>query len=973
MKHADIDWKRILLALLLATICLIAGAAYASGPRWVAGSSYFVPSVKGKPIVWANGTVNYYFDRGNLSPSVNNAQAQTLVAGAAGVWRTVPTAGVAMVFGGNLAEDVNGTNVIAGPSGVTMPADIQSTATNRPLGIVFDADGSVINAFFGAGASSPASCQENGVFTITDNIAASGYIAHALMLINGLCATNTTQIAVLQYQLVRAFGRILGLDWSDTNEEMFPGHVSSQGLVGWPIMHPIEHLCNGPGIACIANSTTLRPDDIAAVSRLYPITSANVNSFGGIKKIITAANTISVQGRIQFRRGQGMQGVNVVLRPTIPGTDLPDVRYTVTAVSGAYFHGNAGNPVTGTTDAQGNSLSRFGSDDETLEGFFDLSAVPLPAGQTRANYQLTFEAIDPLFTGSSSVGPYTTSQVTPSGTMPVLYLPNLTAGSSVYQVVDIGDSADESLSGNDGTEAAPANVPPAGEWTARITGYGHTSWMEWRARANREFTVETTSLDESGNPTLNKAQPVLGMWNGTDPLEAAPVTMTVQPFNGVVAGLTALPVITTADSEVRLGVADLRGDGRPDYLYLGRVLYADTVSPARLPASGGPIVISGVGFRQNSVVLVNNIPAEITSVSPTEITAAAPASGGVTGNVLVEVQDPQTLGVTLIADGLSYDAQNGDALAIVKAPASAIPMGVPVPFTVRAMNWNNQSPAAGVTVSYSITEGSAALGCGQSVCSATTAGDGTATVMVSATSTGLTHVTAALTNGANISAEFTGQSAAAISAITPNLYLAIGETTQWSPQGLVLNNGQPLAGQTVNWIAMGTGVSAPSAPSMSGANGIVTQQIIAGPLNAGDVIPINACLAGASSCAQFNVVAVHTQTAQLVSESGTSQIVAASVSLSPVVLEVRDAVGHPMAGAVVSFYETLDAWTQHCPAHGACPVAPVLERTSLQASSAVDGTVVLTPLSIPGIASRLFITAVTGENAVLSFEIDKHP
>ena len=61
-------------------------------------------------------------------------------------------------------------------------------------------------------------------------------------------------------------------------------------------------------------------------------------------------------------------------------------------------------------------------------------------------------------------------------------------------------------------------------------------------------------------------------------------------------------------------------------------------------------------------------------------------------------------------------------------------MGVPVPFTVKAMNWDNQSPAAGVSVSYSVTLGSAALGCGQSVCSATTAGDGTATVMVSATS-----------------------------------------------------------------------------------------------------------------------------------------------------------------------------------------------------------------------------------------------
>ena len=36
---------------------------------------------------------------------------------------------------------------------------------------------------------------------------------------------------------------------------------------------------------------------------------------------------------------------------------------------------------------------------------------------------------------------------------------------------------------------------------------------------------------------------------------------------------------------VRLGIADMRGDGRPDYAYMGWVLYADTVSPARLPGT----------------------------------------------------------------------------------------------------------------------------------------------------------------------------------------------------------------------------------------------------------------------------------------------------------------------------------------------------------------------------------------------------
>jgi len=178
--------------------------------------------------------------------------------------------------------------------------------------------------------------------------------------------------------------------------------------------------------------------------------------------------------------------------------------------------------------------------------------------------------------------------------------------------------------------------------------------------------------------------------------------------------------------------------------------------PPRLPATGGPIVIDGIGFRQNSVVSVNGVSATVTSVSPTQITAVAPASAGITGNVLVQVHDPQTLGVAIIADGLSYDAQNGDELAIVTAPANTVALGVPLSFTVKAMNWNNQVPAAGVIVNYAVTYGSAALGCGQITCNVMTAGDGTATIPVSATSNSLAGVTASLSNGANIAAEFTG-------------------------------------------------------------------------------------------------------------------------------------------------------------------------------------------------------------------------
>jgi hypothetical protein len=245
--------------------------------------------------------------------------------------------------------------------------------------------------------------------------------------------------------------------------------------------------------------------------------------------------------------------------------------------------------------------------------------------------------------------------------------------------------------------------------------------------------------------------------------------------------------------------------------------------------------------------------------------------------------------------------------------------------------------------------------------------------MVSATSTVLAQVTASLTNGASIAAEFIGQASPSISAITPNLYLAIGGTSQWNPQGLVLNNGVPAGGQAVNWAPRASGVTASATSSVSAADGIVTQKIMAGPLNEGDVVPVNACLAGGSSCAQFNVFAVHTQTAQLLAESGTSQTIAAAENFAPVVLEVTDAIGHPMAGASVTFYETLDAWTPRCPAHGRCPPAPVLEQGSSQVISGADGTVTLTPLSIAEEPSRLFVTAVAGGWATVNFELDKHP
>ncbi len=353
-----------LLALLLVPASVVAG-----GPKHVAGVSYFNPGVVGQPLHWANGQLNYYVDQGPLNSSVTNAQAKAMVDAAAALWNAIPTAGVTLTDKGALNEDVNGANILVSGTNFTVtneqtsqlgvliePADVTPSATSYPLGVIFDADGSVINALFGAGVSQQNSCQNNGVYVWIDNVNPDATIAHAVILLNGLCATNANLLAMMSFELERAFGRILGLDYSQVN----PGAATNGGangteeLDGWPVMQPISGLCGASGGACIPNPSVLRWDDIAALNRLYPITAGNLAAFPG--KQLTASNTVSIQGTITFKTGAGMQGVNVVARP-LDTSGNPLYQYTVTAVSGASFNGNHGNPVTGFTDTNNNPLT----------------------------------------------------------------------------------------------------------------------------------------------------------------------------------------------------------------------------------------------------------------------------------------------------------------------------------------------------------------------------------------------------------------------------------------------------------------------------------------------------------------------------------------------------------------------------------------------------------------------------------------
>jgi hypothetical protein len=94
-----------------------------------------------------------------LSPTVTQAQANAMVAAAAAQWSSIPTAALQINAAGSLAEDVNGANFYVGPNGLIMPPMSKVPPPKLPLGVIYDADGSVLDALEGEGASDPDSVQ----------------------------------------------------------------------------------------------------------------------------------------------------------------------------------------------------------------------------------------------------------------------------------------------------------------------------------------------------------------------------------------------------------------------------------------------------------------------------------------------------------------------------------------------------------------------------------------------------------------------------------------------------------------------------------------------------------------------------------------------------------------------------------------------------------------------------------------------
>jgi hypothetical protein len=982
---------RIALAAVVIFLCSVLSRA--GGPKRVAGTSYFDPSTTGQPVVWPPGQLTYYTDQGDLSPILPASSADAFVANALNQWTSVSTAALSATKAGHLAEDVNGSNVTRNLDGtLSIPTDIQPSALTMPIAVVYDYDGAVTDAFLGSGAGNTSQCFFNASFGGADSYGLFATFQHALVVINGQCVQQTGQLTDVEYRLVRVLGGVLGLDWSQLNTNVITGTPAptSDDFAGFPVMHYLDPGGCVPITLCYPNPYQLAVDDVAAVSRLYPVTAQNQSNYTG--KQVFSTTTARIHGSVWFtdssgRATQPMQGANVVARWIDPITGQASGRYAASSVSGFLFIGNAGNPVTGFDDPLGNAFSEFGSDDASLEGFFDLAGLPFPGGAASGRYQLSVESLDPMW--ATGVGPYAPYQVALSG-VPAPIVVVVVPGSDVAQDLLMSGSTQPVVPwAVSETWSAPAPIPAGGDWVGSLSGYGNVGYFSLPAQTNRTLSIAVTAIDANGTASESKVQPVIGMWASGDPQGTPPPALTTSPFNSASFGLTRLDAQILTSTNFLIGIADLRGDGRPDFHYHAHVLYGDSVSPARLSVNGGAVTLRGTGFVGGLTVAAGSSSISPLTVSAGQMILALPAQAD--GTQSVTITDPASGAFSAMTNALTYGAAATDNLVLVSGLNPLTPVGIQAtnPVRVRVVASDGITSVSGATVGWSTTNNATLSACGgASSCNTTSDEGGAASTWVTPGAIGVATITAALAPAVysppkSVSATLLGtESATDIGVTTPYLSIAQGATVAVLLTARVLSNGVPKTGVTVNFtVVAGSGnLSSSSAVTSSSGYATVTLALTNFALS----VQVSACVAPTNNpCQAFYGTPVPSSLQNLQSVAGAAQVITLGTAFQPVIVRVTDSSLPPVAvfGANVTFQTMVLRPIGDAPAGGSgenhvgTPAMPII-LSAIQNSVASDsiGLVSIVPSTGPFNGSlEVDVSATAGTTAVLQYVLQALP
>lgn len=270
-----------------------------------AGIPQTIHPTTGNPVGWQSPhVIPAMFDTGPLG-LLSNVQARALVESMIGIWEEVTTATVTFSPLSLLPDDVTEANIGDYLDGTICTDDFPSQVASMESGespVIFDHDGTILDLLAGEGASKKI-VGKSAYRCYTGTLKSPAAATQSFIILNGRfldgkAAPEDLGINVYAGIILHELGHFLGLHHSMVNETIFQEVLDGARPVEdsryLPVMYPLV-------LHDAAAPTVLKPDDVAAISALYPTETAK-GALGMVGGVVWQAD------------GKGFRGANVVAR-----------------------------------------------------------------------------------------------------------------------------------------------------------------------------------------------------------------------------------------------------------------------------------------------------------------------------------------------------------------------------------------------------------------------------------------------------------------------------------------------------------------------------------------------------------------------------------------------------------------------------------------------------------------------------------